>query len=65
MSVFRTGIRLTIRQVAPPALLLFVVYKYWIKFKDHPFVVDTVDSYRILYKKLKESAKKKDEWDYS
>jgi len=53
MSLLRTGIRVAIRSAAPPLLMIYIFYKFWLQAKDQPWYINLVDSYRKLYKKIK------------
>ena len=75
MSLGRTILRDLIRATAPPALLIYVVYKMWLQLRDKPLIISTVESYRKLYRKLhkkivtaylkaKEQRHDQDEWSY-
>lgn len=71
MSLSRELLRTTIRTLAFPAMLSYVLYKMYLEVKDRPGTKTIIEAYRKLYKKIRNTSQKakeqphdQDEWSY-
>jgi len=54
----RELLRVTIRTLAPPGLLIYILWKFYDKNKDKPGFKATVEAWRKLWNKLTSNSQK-------